>query len=110
LGGPDLYFDPCQFVLSQIGYFGTLGSSTLTGPGIAMVDFSLAKDFAITESSLVQFRSEFFNFLNTPQFNNPLATPFDNQGRNNTNITQQIGSTRSNLTARQIQFGLKFVF
>ena len=110
LGGPDLYYDPCQFLPSTLGFFGNLGSSTLIGPGIAMVDFSLAKDFAITESSQVQFRSEFFNFLNTPQFNNPVGTPFDNQGRNNTNITQQISSTRSNLTARQIQFGLKFVF
>jgi hypothetical protein len=110
LGGPDLYYDPCQFLPSTLGHFGTLGSSTLIGPGIAMLDFSLSKDFAVTEGSRLQFRSEFFNFLNTPQFNNPLATPFDNQGRNNVSVTQQITSTRANLTARQIQFGLKFVF
>jgi hypothetical protein len=110
LGGPDLYYDPCQFAPSTLGFFGTLGSNTVIGPGIAMLDFSLLKRFNVTEGSHLQFRSEFFNLFNRPQFDNPLATPFDNQGRNNVNVTQQITTTRSTLTARQIQFGLKFVF
>jgi hypothetical protein len=110
LGGPDLYYDPCQFELSTLGFFGNLGSNTLIGPGIAMADVSLAKDFAITESQQIQFRAEFFNFLNTPQFNQPIQNPFDNQGRNNTSVLNQITSTRANLTARQIQFGVKYVF
>jgi hypothetical protein len=35
------------------------------------VDFSLFKDFSITERWRVQFRAESFNIGNTPQFNVP---------------------------------------
>ena len=38
------------------------------------LDWSLFKSFAITESSKVQFRAEFFNLFNTPQFDLPNST------------------------------------
>jgi hypothetical protein len=38
------------------------------------VDFSIFKNTHLTESKVLQLRAEFFNILNTPEFNNPAAT------------------------------------
>jgi len=64
-------------------------------------DFSLFKQFRITEGMNLQFRTEFFNLFNTPQFDLPnAAIGASNAGT----ITGIVG------TPRQIQFGLKMVF
>src|SRR3989442_723656 len=54
---------------------GNAGRNSIVGPGLANVDFSLYKNFAmpkISESSKVQFRAEFFNILNHANFAPPL--------------------------------------
>jgi hypothetical protein len=63
------------------------------------VDFSLFKDTSITEGRMVQFRAEFFNIANHPNFNNPIRT-----------LGPAFGSIQSAAPSRQIQFGLRFVF
>jgi hypothetical protein len=107
LGGPDLYYDPCPFTPARPGFYGNLGRNTVIGPGNAVVDFSLSKNFNLTESSRLQFRSEFFNALNHPNLGDPDMGPFDNRGR-----PDLAGGTitTSKGTARQIQFALKFIF
>jgi hypothetical protein len=107
LGGPDLYFDPCQFAPPTAGFFGTLGRNTLISPGLATVDFSLSKNFPLSEEQRIQFRSEIFNLFNHPNYGTPARSPFDNQGRPNLS-SGTITSTKG--TARQIQFALKFIF
>jgi hypothetical protein len=107
LGGPDLYFDPCQFTAARPGFYGNLGRNTLIGPGLAVVDFSLAKSFQLTEDKRIQFRSEFFNAFNHPNFSNPNVSPFNNNGSANFSAAT-ITSTKG--SARQIQFALKFLF
>jgi hypothetical protein len=121
LGGPDRYFDTSQFVPSTCqgarvcragdpdyipGYFGTLGGGTLTSPGLATLDFSLMKAFGITESHRIQFRADFFNLFNRPNFGSPNQTVF------NDNIPEpdagRIDSTRG--SARQLQLGLRYTF
>jgi len=55
---------------------GNAGRNSIVGPGLANVDLSLYKNFAIpkiSESFKVQFRAEFFNVLNHPNFGPPLA-------------------------------------
>jgi hypothetical protein len=80
---------------------GNSGRDNIVGPGITELDFSLAKSFAITERTNLQFRSEFFNLPNHPIFANPGAT---------------VGSptfgviSATNLPSRQIQFGLRLSF
>jgi hypothetical protein len=74
----------------------------LDGPGRVNFDFSLFKDFPITEQVKIQFRTEFFNVFNTPQFDLPNATIFS--GAAVGTITSIVG------IPRQIQFGLKIVF
>lgn len=41
------------------------------GPSFDNLDFSVFKEFRTSERTHLEFRSEFFNFLNHPSFNNP---------------------------------------
>jgi hypothetical protein len=107
LGGPDVYYDPCQFDLPPLGYFGTVGKGHLIAPGLATFDFSFFKNFDFAEQSRLQFRGEFFNLFNRPNFGAPDATPWLGNG-NRDAAAGQVLSTRT--SARQIQFGLKYIF
>jgi hypothetical protein len=65
------------------------------------VDLSLFKRFSTGSSSRLEFRAEAFNLLNTPYFSEP-NTAID------TAAGGRVTSTSNN--ARQLQFGLKYVF
>jgi len=43
----------------------------IEGPGYHRLDLSLFKNFQLTERTRLEFRSEFFNILNHPNFNYP---------------------------------------
>jgi hypothetical protein len=103
------WFDPCAFVPQPLGTFGNLGRNTLIGPGLSTVDFLVNKHFRITEQKEFQFRAEFFNMLNHPNF----ATPNVNNRRifdANGNLVASGAISRTTTTSRQIQFGFKFIF
>ena len=107
LGGPDLYYDPCQFVPAPLGFFGTVGKNTLITPGLATIDLSFVKNFGVTETTRAQFRAEFFNLFNRPNFGDPDITPFSSNGGRDVNagkITETITSPR------QLQLGLRYIF
>jgi len=91
----------------QVGYIGTVARNTVIGPGLAQLDFSTGKNFKITESQRIQFRAEFFNLTNHPNFRIPTAAVFNNNGTRNVNAGR-VDSTRS--PERQIQFALKYIF
>ncbi|HEX4170771.1 MAG TPA: carboxypeptidase regulatory-like domain-containing protein [Bryobacteraceae bacterium] len=57
--------------------FGNAGRNILIGPGTFNIDFAAHKVFALTERMNLQFRAEFFNFLNHAQFNQPDTTLAD---------------------------------
>ncbi|MEE8177204.1 MAG: TonB-dependent receptor, partial [Acidobacteriota bacterium] len=114
LGTPDLWYDPCAFMPALPGFFGTLGKNTIRSPGVATFDWSVFKNFDITETSRIQFRAEFFNLFNRPNFHLP-----ENSGQNFSSDSErddpiyrpdagQIRRTRT--SARQIQFALKYIF
>ncbi|OFW43571.1 MAG: hypothetical protein A3J28_00520 [Acidobacteria bacterium RIFCSPLOWO2_12_FULL_60_22] len=107
LGGPDKYFDPTVFVLPPVGFFGNLGRNTLITPGLVTLDATLTKVFPVNERLKVDFRAEFFNFLNRPNFGLPNNKIFNSQGALQGNAGR-ISSTVN--TSRQIQFGLKLLF
>jgi hypothetical protein len=95
------------------------GPSQTRGPGFHRLDFSAFKDFRLSERFTMQFRAEFFNIFNHPNFNAPGfggngvvaingATDFL-PGANST--FGEIGSTRdAPYDPRQIQFALKLYF
>ncbi len=102
LGGPDLYFDKSAFQNPPDSRtLGNVGRNTLIAPGLNNVDFSLTKNTQAGEYVNVQFRVEFFNLFNRPNFARP-----------NTRIDQGSGGRidRTTLTERQIQLGLRLTF
>ena len=50
---------------------GSSGGGQTCGPGFHRLDYSLFKAIKINERFSVQFRAEFFNILNHPNFNAP---------------------------------------
>ena len=90
--------------------FGTFGYNVLDSPGQRRVDFGLFKNFQLTERYRLQFRSEYYNALNTPYFRDPSGISFSS-----TDVLTPDGSrvgeirgTRQDM--RIIQFGLKLSF
>lgn len=80
--------------------FGNSGVGILRGPGSWNVDFSLTKDFRLSENHAVQFRAEVFNALNRANFGVPGV---------------QLGSgfgqiTQTSTEARIVQFAIKYRF
>ena len=95
------FFDIAAFRPPGQYAFGTGGRNILRGPGYVNIDFSVFKNIRIAESQNLQFRSEFFNLTNTPQFGLPDGTLGSfSFGR----ISSLAGEMR------QIQFSLKFLF
>jgi hypothetical protein len=113
--GVDGWFNPAAFAqpgtaTSATGVplirFGDSQRRVGRGPGSNNMDFSLFKNFRLTERANLQFRAEAFNLSNTPTFNLPGAT----------NSALTIGNanfgklTGSSATGRQLQMGLKILF
>jgi hypothetical protein len=73
----------------------------VNGPGYKDFDFSIFKSFEIKEASHADFRAEVFNLTNTPSFNNPSNTNYNNQA-----LFGNISSLRS--TQRVIQLAFKY--
>jgi hypothetical protein len=87
--------------------FGNLGRNTFRGPGQANFDFSLIKNFKITERQALRFTTDFFNVWNHANFANPASTDVENIGLANSpfgKITSTVG------TPRLIQFSLRYSF
>jgi hypothetical protein len=84
-------------------FFGDAGFGIVLGPGQSNWDMSLSKLINIREMHTVQFRAEFFNTFNHPQFNNPNLNANPSTGN-----FGQITSTSVN--PRIIQFALKYAF
>jgi hypothetical protein len=86
---------------------GSLGRNAISGPGFLDTDFSVTKNTKINERFNLQFRSEFFDLFNHPNFGNPaLTTTSSAFGR----ITSTRFPTGDFGSARQIQFALKLIF
>ncbi len=121
---PAQWFDASCFFAPPVAAFapnltfapGNAGRNTLEGPGIKNVDFSIMKSTSIGERYNVQFRAEFFNISNHPNFNLPdrVFVPDPScqfLGNNNCrNINPNFGKITSAKLPRVIQFGVKFTF
>jgi len=98
----------CIFLVAN--HFGNLGRNAVIGPGFEDVDFSLYKTTKVNERLGTQFRADFFNLFNHPNFGQPNLVV--STAANNT--FGQISSTRFPVgdsgSSRQIQLALKFIF
>jgi hypothetical protein len=77
------------------------------GPGFNNVDFSVIKRTKITESTIVEFRTEVFDLFNHPNFGQPgRVVGSANFGQ----ITNTRFATGDSGSSRQLQFALKLKF
>jgi Carboxypeptidase regulatory-like domain/TonB dependent receptor len=97
---PDRWFNTAAFAIPAFGSFGNAGRNILDGPGYQNVNFSLLKNTALRESLTLQFRAEFFNLFNHPNFNLP----------DNFVGLPSFGRINSAESPRRIQFGVKLLF
>jgi len=93
------WFDTSAFRLAT-GHYGSSGRNVLSAPGLTSLDFSLFKNFRISESKNVQFRWEMYNATNTPPFNPPGL----GIGTGNFGVVTSAG------LPREMQFGLRLSF
>jgi hypothetical protein len=99
------YFNTAAFIaLPAASYvFGNAGRDTIRGPSFSNFDCSLFKNFMIMERFKLQFRGEFFNIANHPNYGQP-GTSFG------TATFGTITSLAGNANMRQVQIGLKLLF
>jgi hypothetical protein len=86
--------------VANAGQFGTAGRNIVEGPGYANWDISAFKNIPLTEQANLQFRAEFFNAFNRPNFRLPdsdISSP-------------NFGRIQSAQAPRLIQFALKFLY
>src|SRR5262249_1078740 len=99
------YFNTAAFVAPAANSFrfGNAGRNTIRGPSFSSLDMSLFKSFRLTERVRAQFRAEFFNLPNHPNYGRPGAS-FGAPSFG------AITSLAPNGTMRQTQLGLKALF
>ncbi|MSO20765.1 MAG: TonB-dependent receptor [Acidobacteria bacterium] len=128
---PEAYFDIRQFSVPlqidgpQHGFFqGNLGSNTLISPGVINLDVTFTKNTKLAflgEAGNLQLRTELYNILNRPNFDDPVTSIFarprsaslaadlaDPYTRRLQPGAARIDTTRTN--SRQLQFGVKVIF
>jgi hypothetical protein len=134
IGNAGAFNQPCQLIenstntalipgSSPTGCIPLTGAAALgsrpgqiPGPGFHRLDFSTFKSFQLNERWSAQFRADFFNILNHPNFNAPNfggngVVAVSNSGNYLNSNFGEIGSTRDDpLDPRQIQFALKLYF
>jgi len=107
---PAKWFNTADFSRNFSGRFGNAGRNVVIGPGTADFDFALLKRFPLwSEDRYLQFRSEFFNLANHPNFDNPSTTNLTVISPTFGKITSA-GASDPRLSSRQIQFALRLVF
>jgi hypothetical protein len=103
------------------GTYGTAGRNIFRDSGLRDWDMSVTKDFKFRERLTAQFRAEFFNFLNHPNFANPYGGPNGYANNDPSNgvgmgcgcVTPDVAGQNPVLGSgsnRAIQLGLKFIF
>jgi hypothetical protein len=105
------------------GTFGTMGRNTFRDLGFRDWDMSVVKNTKVSERLNVQFRAEFFNFLNHPNFANPFGGQ-NGWGHNDPSVpgaggfgcacaTPDVAASNPVIGSggsRAVQLGLKFIF
>jgi len=94
------YLRRSVFSPNALGTFGTIGRNTYYGPGLANVDFGLAKNFRANDRLTTTFRFEAFNALNRVNLGNPV------NAQNNGNFMRITGTN----PPRVLQLALRLVF
>jgi len=102
------------FSLPPIGQFGSpIRRNSAFAPDANQLDGTIAKITnvpKISESFAFQFRAEFFNLLNHPQFGAPGSGLCTLSTTGGCTVSGSFGQITTANPGRQVQFGLKFLF
>jgi hypothetical protein len=96
------WFDTSVFSLPAQYTIGNAGRGLIQGPGVINFDVNIAKRFRLPwrEGMHIEYRAEFYNFFNTPQFADP----------NTVTGTANFGRITGSRNERQGQMALKLYF
>jgi hypothetical protein len=97
------WFDVGAFADAKPYTFGNAGYNVLIGPGLTNLDLGVRKIFSVTERQQVEFRAEFYNALNHPNFGLPSSDIDAGPGAAG-------AITSLNIPMRTVQFALKYRF
>ena len=121
IGTGEYFYDPFAFANPNAPRLGTMGFNALRAPGAANYDFSVQREFSLTERFKLLFRMDAFNFTNTPHFSAPDnslgdANAFDPVTHVVTDpgdfmtVTGVQDFAREGIDERQFEFSLKLSF
>jgi len=99
-----MWFNPAAFARTNSAsrnFAGTAPRNFLDGPGLKIVDMTIAREFPITEGTRLQFRGEATNALNLVNLSNPGTAA---------NNAANFGRITTARPMRQVQLGLKLTF
>jgi hypothetical protein len=97
------FFDPQAFQIPESGTFGNSGRNVIIGPGIWNIDAALTRSLRISDAVRAQFRADFYNVFNHPNF---VAPP----SMQNFVDSPDFGALFVARSPRILQFGLKFLW
>jgi hypothetical protein len=106
------WINAAAFSIPAAGTFGNAPRNIARGPGAWQIDLGATKRIQLWESGWLEFRSEFFNIFNHPQYGLPQATfgipGFGSivQTVNTTTPASPVGSG----TPREMQFAVRIGF
>ncbi len=108
---PTNYYNPCAFTIPS-GAFGDLGRNAFRSAAVFNTDFSLIKAVPIRESLNLELQFQFFNIFNVQNWDAPTNSSLTvNSSATTINgKSGQITGLAQGTTAREMQFGLRFVF
>ncbi len=72
--GPSRFFNTEAFQIPEQGGFGDSGRNVIIGPGLANVDLALRRTLRLSDQFQAEFRADFYNAFNHPNFIAPPTT------------------------------------
>ncbi len=99
------YYDPASFAVPASNTIGTAGFGILRSPPTWNWDFGVFRVFNITEGVSMEFRGEFFNFTNHPQYG-PDNDAFSSDDVDDSDFLE----IDEGVNERVIRFGLRLRF
>jgi hypothetical protein len=107
--GPDGWINPAAFAPAPANRRGTAGVGIVQGPSLQTWDFSMRKQFSLSERFTLRFQADMFNAFNRANFRAP-DVAFGTLNANGTPSNAAFGKISTTGPARNIQFGLKLNF
>jgi hypothetical protein len=98
--GPDGWFNPAAFAPAPQDRFGNSGNGNVREPGLQEYNLSVARFFNLTERINLQFRADFINAFNHPNY----------QAAQTDRSNSAFGTISSAYPPRNIQFSMKLAF